>query len=177
MTMLMTPDKTFLSQFLEAYLKAKPIMGSTKKDAEKNEAQNQGYKQGLAASLAFYGNQLRLEEWRKLNPDPTKQHWIPQLLEHDFLRWVRDVDKRWAEGLWTDKSDSEFYEEMHSEYMELVHNEEWTKWYDSTRRDAVRYGRIEPTPEDAAWIQEELDTYLVVAQPLKALLKKIDNPK
>lgn len=170
---------TFISEFFENFHRMdKPLPGNTKTEAARQEAAFNGMQTGLRYGLAYYANELRREKVRALRlSDGDRRNWIPALLQSDFTAWLRSVRERWQAGEWKDAPDEAYMALMVEEFLSIVFDEEWNKYYDGLRKEAVMSGVIEPTADDLEWIAEEYKTYADMAKPYEKLLQKASDLK
>lgn len=169
------PAATFITEFFEDFHRMnKPLPGNTKTDAARNEASFNGLQQGLRHGLCYYANELRRQKVRALNlPDEGGRNWIPALAPNDFITWTRSVRERWEAGTWKEVTDAEYMALMTEEFLSITFDEDWHKYYDAVRKDAVKAGLVEPTEADAEWIAEEYKAYSEMVKPYDLLLQKL----
>lgn len=155
------------------------VLGSTKKATEIAEAAQRGWMDGVVEGLTEYGNTKRIELFMPYKDFMGTQagnfsQYVPGVYKSDVHAWLRGILATWNNGDWKDKTDDQWFEYVEKTFIsEVVKTDDVQKMLDRLHKDGVKAGLIEPTAEDAAWIEEELNTYKAVSNPLEGLLAKV----
>ena len=173
-THIYTVNESFIGEMVTNFIKTYVASATTKRDQAKMEGIYAGTQMGLADGVAAYANHLRHEAIKKVaNPADPRAILVPNVYGHTMRRWLTDVKKWWDDGEWAGKTDTEFFTEVERQFNDLVFDESFQEQLKLTRQQSVRSGYLRPGPEDAWWIEEELNAINAVAAPLRKLYEEV----
>lgn len=168
-------DWTPFGQHLIDFIKkdrARP--GSTNKEAERNVAVYVAEIEMITQSIAYLGTAERITALAPLMEQVNEdRRWVPMLDTYEVRNWLRSVRERWDNGDFKSVPDDEWLVQMRTEFKALVFSEGVTTTIQYYRKSLVLAGKMEPTVEDKAWLEDEYQNLALVADPYKAALAKL----
>lgn len=156
-------------------------VGSSLKQEELAAAKMRAYCDGLAVGITESLNASRVEHYRQifgedLKAIPALDNWRVSKEMWDRRRLFKELSEQGPSKELFDKK-REFQQQVIDWLFSLVPDEGLELHAEQSRRQRVLAGEVEPLPEDATWLKEELNKTITVAQPYHLALEKLGNPR
>jgi hypothetical protein len=151
--------------------------GSTQKERARNEGEYMGYLKGFAEVLA-----LRLTEARAYRLPNEKMiamvepYDVEKFLKQAVLKHgetIGSVPKGNSDQIKKELADQEFSGWLNAEIAELIFPADMREREQERHRKAVLKGTEEARPEDAGWLQEELNRQNELADRLRGIYTQV----